>query len=294
MIRDANISDINAIVKLNVDEYWDSRSKWEKSSKLERWELASWWGDPYLLKWHFTVLESSNGGILIAVENNKIVAELDFVVSPDIVNGNKIKRLHIIWLLVHKNYRHQGIATNLINELRKKFNLPIWVEAEDERSDNLYKREGFVIRTIHNWELNNALIDTFEFNIITRNFKYIRNKLLNDNWSVIIGNYYAPLFDVNQLIYSKDVNTFIWGNSGVAPVIEYENSGIIAILTQYPRIYVKQPKNLENIIKDISRRIFMIGFDSIYLQTYAENNIDSMLKKIGYKYYENNDPVYQL
>jgi GNAT superfamily N-acetyltransferase len=303
-VRLAKIDDLPSILLLNVSEYYKELSIWQTHDQRKRWELASWWGDIDLLNWHFQVLKSSNGGILIAYIGEKIIGELDYVISQDFDQGTSIKRYHIIWVLVDNDYRRKGIAQLMINELRLiSQGIPIWVEAEDQRTEKLYNTLGQKKLILTNWivknKLNYVTNPSIPYEINSINYVELMNFIQNGEWMVLFGNYYAPEFDINQMIYAEEVHEYIWGDLPPADIIEYklENIHVIAVITQYPRVLVKSGYNIPGIVdilKEVLIRIHDVGFEEIYIQYYFDERIEKIFAELDLIPQGNKDTVYEL
>lgn len=302
-VRLCKMEDLSSILSLNVSEYYRDLNVWQNHTQRERWELTSWWGDIDLLNWHYQVLKSSNGGIIIASLGDKVIGELDYVTSHDFDGDKPFQRYHIIWVIVDKNYRREGIAHTLISYLQNiSQGVPIWVEAEDDRTENLYNTVGQKKLLLTNWTSKNNMNNfqtSIPHKINSMNYENILNLIKNGEWKVLIGNYYAPEFDINQLIRADEVQEYIWGDLPPADIIEYkmESIHVIAVLTQYPRILVKSGYSLPDIVdilKDLLIRIHDIGFEEIYIQYYLDDRIEIILKELNLISQGNKDVVYEL
>ena len=303
-VRLGKKEDLSSVLSLNLSEYYNDPNEWLDQTQRERWELASWWGDIDLLNWHYKVLKSCNGGIIVTCVGDKIVGQLDYIKSQDNNGDIPIVRYHIIWVLVDGDYRRKGIAHLMINYLKGiSKDIPIWVEAEDKRTDNLYSAIGQKKLVLTNWiSKNNLKFVTYlslhgKINAI--DYEKLLTLVKNGEWKVLIGNYYAPEFDLNQLIYAKEVQEYIWGELPPADIIEYNLNDIhvIAILTQYPRILIKSGSNLhdfDNILTDILKRIHDIGFEEIHFQYYCDDRIEKIFDKLELISQGNKDTVYEL
>ncbi|OLS29165.1 MAG: hypothetical protein HeimC2_01560 [Candidatus Heimdallarchaeota archaeon LC_2] len=303
IIENAKIQDIYELVEINKEEYWENK---DQINLEELFKLGKWWVIPDLLKWHRQIIDNCDGKILIAKYNNEIISELDYVISPDFTS-RKIKRIHIIWLIVRRDYRNIGIAKLLLENLKTNFpNIEIWVEAEDVRSLALYSSLGEKRRNITNWTLK---FENFKMNkIIHKDVKRIEvinyNDLMidvqNSKLYPVIGRYYAPIFDLEQLRSSDEVNQYIWGNTdkSIIQVYQYKSLKIVVILTQYLRIYVPDSNfsrfGFRLILSQIMKDIFESGFDEIYAQTYSEDNVQDPLREIGFSLDDNTDYVFRL
>ncbi len=303
-VRLGKREDLLSVLSLNVSEYYRDLSDWQDHTQRERWEVASWWGDIDLLNWHYRVLKSSNGGIIVACIGDKIVGELDYIISHDTDEAIPIKRYHIIWVLVNGDYRRKGIAHLMINYLKEiSQGLPIWVEAEDERTENLYNAIGNKKLILTNWISKNNFnyVNNLSIHCRINSIDYVNLLTLikNGEWRVLIGNYYAPEFDLNQLINAEEVQGYIWGELPPADIIEYklDNIHVIAVLTQYPRILVRSGYNLldiVNILKDLLKRIHDMGFEEIYFQYYLDDRIEKIFNELELVSQGNKDTVYEL
>ena len=302
-VRLGKMEDLSSILSLNISEYYRDLSIWQEHTQRERWELSSWWGDIDLLNWHFEVLKSSNGGIIVAIHGDKIIGELDYITSHDFDGDAPIQRYHIIWIIVDKDYRRKGVAHTLIRYLQNiSQGAPIWVEAEDDRTENLYNAMGTKKLHLTNWISKNNMNNigtSIPHKINSVNNEYLLDIVKSGEWKVLIGNYYAPEFDINQLIRAEKVQEYIWGELPPADIIEYklENIHVIAVLTQYPRILVKSGYKLLDfidILSDILIRIHNIGFEEIYIQYYLDDRIEEILSKLNLISQGNKDVVYEL
>jgi GNAT superfamily N-acetyltransferase len=292
-----------AILELNKKEYWFDIEKWGKESMITRWKKGSWWVDPKTIQWHWDVLNQCHGGIIIAIIQGKIIAELDYVLSKDHIGSKLIKRYHIIWLLVDKDHRRMGIAKKLIQKLQElSQNIPIWVEAEDKRSDSLYRSIGKPIQYISNWStnlVNSELLNNFDGDVTySPDLKLIFERYKQE-WRLIIGKYYAPSYDIVQISNSDQVDTLIWGNAQPAKIVEYKlnKTKAIGIVTQYPRVLVKNTYDRAEISQIIAHLAFdalAVGFDSIYLQVYSSDDLNEILPTIGFRQMGELDNIYQL
>lgn len=303
IIEKASIQDINELVKINKEEYWND---YDKIKSAELFELGKWWVIPDLLKWHKNIVNKCGGEILVVKYNDEIIAELDYVISPDHTTY-KFERIHIVWLIVKRKYRSMGIAKMLINNLKNQFpKFEIWVEAEDERSLGLYSTLGRKRRHINNWTLqlkkyeNKDTIthDVNQLNLI--NYDNLMDSVKGSKLYPVIGRYYAPIFDLEQLRSSDQVHQYIWGSTEKAKIrpYQYKSLRIIAIQTQFLRIYVDDPNFSRNefqyILGQIVKDIFEYGFHEIYAQSYSEDNIDISLKATGFTLDDDSDHVYTM
>jgi len=300
-IRQAELTDVDAIVSLNVAEYWEDHSVWQQSSQSKRFAKAIWWGDHELYSWYLTNLQRTGGGVLLLVDAGQILATLEYCLSYDYIGDFRGSRAHIIWLLVHPQHRRKGYARQLIHQLRSELTVPIWVEPEDIRSEQLYESLGSRRYTISNWQLNINQISDF---LLDSRLPYTVNPLsqlehLSSTYSLIIGRYYAPAYDLEQFLHSTVVEQYMWGNTAIPDVHHYEfgSTNVYAVMTQYPRIWVNQDyqtSELKRILGSISLHLFEMGFDNLYLQVYNESNLNSMLRQLGYQCEIEADPVYAI
>jgi len=292
----ANQTDLDQVLRLNVREYWEEIDQWKQDDEVNRWNISSWWGDIKLLRWHYSVLEKCDGGIFIARDKHHVVGELDFVRSyPS--SPKESPRVHIIWILSDPDHRRKGIAKNLIRALQTQVDIPIWVEPEDERTISLYDQTGSVVKYLTNWRIDNIkYIDNLESHPVSINQLF--NPVRKDNW-ILIGNYYSPCFDFNQLANSEEVYQYIWGNTPSHEYYSYEHdhTSATALLTQYPRIafssldYMDEVKDL---IWQMSSDILQMGFPSVHLQFYTNNALETILQELEFECEIERDPVYQL
>ena len=299
-IRKADLNDLPELIRLNQNDF-DEIKDWSSLSQKEKWSIGLWWVDIELLSWYFHSLIESKGGIIVIEDTDKIIGQLDYSISFDFTNKFEGTRLHIVWLIIDKNYRGKGHAKNLINYLTTTYDFPIWVEAEDEKSDNLYKKIGKQIEEISNWELS-----IFDYNQINlpklmkiehSSLKQI-SKIFN-KYERIIGRYYTPTHDTYQLINGHLVSEFIWGDTEEAKVIKmnYKSIELYAILTQYPRIFIHPTFNEDDFsqaLNIIFGLIFDIGFDHIFIQIYNSSKINKLMLENSCKQIIQSDPIYQL
>ncbi len=303
VIQKAGIQDINELVKINKEEYWE---KDDQINLEELFELGKWWVVPGLLKWHKKIINKCRGEILVAKFNNEIIGELDYIISPDHAT-QKFERIHIVWLIVKRKYRRMGIAKLFLNNLKILFpNFEIWVEAEDERSLGLYTSLGSKRRHISNWTLhiqNFKNKDKFNHEIKqlnSINYDDLMNFIKNSELYPIIGRYYGPTFDLEQLRSSDEVHQYIWGNTDKAKIrsYQYKSLRIVAIQTQFLRVYLDDSNfsriEFRYMLDQVIHDIFDGGFHEIYAQTYSEDNIDISLKEIGFTLDDDSDYVFRV
>ncbi|MHA2029108.1 MAG: GNAT family N-acetyltransferase [Candidatus Kariarchaeaceae archaeon] len=300
----ASSINIHEISRLNQEEYWNDLTD---ISEEQRFQLGKWWVFPNLLEWHMKIIQKCNGNIVLVTYNNKIIAQLDYIESIDYDNGNYFKRIHIIWLLVHKNYRKLGIAKLLISKLKQKYpNNEIWVEPEDDRSLKLYDSMGKKRKYLDNWKLRKhefTIISNFQQGIKELepiNFEKLVELIQEKHARLLIGKYYAPVFDIMQLLHGDAVYGFIWGNT-VKPkvhVYKIKELTVYIIPTQYLRIYVNQAnfkeEDLISILKLIISKTFDYGFEELMIQVYKEDNLNEILRKIGFTIDSENHPIFML
>ena len=286
-IRLSTTDDLQGILNLNVKEYWSDIQKWKKASQRARHDIGGWWADIKLLEWYFNVLKLGNGGIAIAEINNQIIGELDYVVGYDSFSNYKGIRGHIIWLLVDKEWRQSGIATALINFVKNLIQVPFWVEAEDQRTTNLYSKLGKVNHYLDTWEMDLPSTDInkpVKFNMKETDFKSSL-ELLQKDWELRIGRYYAYAYDFQMLQQSEPVYEYVWGNtSGIEFVkILINQTEVYALLTQYPRIFTKKDlsfDDLRDLIVVVLELLLERNFDNVVFQTLHDS--------------ETQDPVYEI
>lgn len=299
----ADRGDIERICKLNQNEYWEDIKSVDKETQFR---LGKWWIDTELLKWHKDRIEACGGNILIIKRDNEIIAELDFVRSKE-YDGNYFSRLHIIWLLVKKEYRRFGIAKRMIQNLKSRFpEYEIWVEPEDHRSLKLYQSIGVQRQSIDTWKLNSR--DNFsknnQYNFVENlkllDYRQLINMIEENKVSCIMGRYYAPSFDIEQLNNSEDVHQYIWGETAKTSIFvcKSNNLKLYAILTQYLRIYIDNPnydkEDFDLLVEYILTKTFSLGFEEIFIQVYHNLKLTGTLKKLGCKLDEENYPIFKL
>ncbi len=318
-IRVATEQDIPQIVSLNLREY-----NLAEDEALDYFEQVQWWGTQSLLRWHMGLIKANHGEILVALENGKIVGELDYVISPHQRRG------HVIWLLVDRDFRKMGIAEALIEAMReqvKKAGIShIWTEAEDERTEQLYEKNGTVADQLQNFWLDlNFDIDEpleqydFKFEegeiselskrkvLYTSIAKKIHSNLpkekyieLFSNLKRAIGDYLTPRFDMMQLIESIDnlASQFVWGETTPMEVAEYkfDEGTVMALVTQYTRIYIEDgigTEQLKAVIKDLIYLLFQRKFVSMDIQILKSRQYEKMLTNLGFVLLEE-DPIYDI
>ncbi len=317
-IQLATENDLPEIVKMNLREYGISEEE-----KAYRFEELQWWGDLSLLEWHYSILKESGGGIIVAKVDNEIVGQLDYTVSIE------DERLHIVWLLVDKEYRGRGIARKLIAELRKiadkKGMSSIWAEAEDERTEKLYLSEGKITDYLENYwidlnfdldheEMDNNLVfkegELYEV-LPKQPTKLNRTEVIDGTKERkitdlfkgrrrVLGDYLTKEFDLLQMIKSKSTvaQPFVWGETPMLQIVKYplQDGEIVAILTQYVRVYASgqyTENELENVLKGIIHRIFQLQFLAIDIQVLKSKKLGDTLQQLGFLKIEE-DPVFDL
>ncbi|MFV2015359.1 MAG: GNAT family N-acetyltransferase, partial [Candidatus Heimdallarchaeota archaeon] len=234
----ADNKDINEICRLNQDEYWDNTETVDEETQFR---VGKWWIKNSLLRWHMSILKACGGNILVAKIGTEIIGELDYVQSNEYDKGF-FSRLHIIWLLVKKEYRTLGIAKKMIEVLKSKFpQSEIWVEPEDDRSLQLYQSIGIRRKSIDTWKLNSKqrFLENFNYDLIEKlrllDYKQLINLIKENKVSCIIGRYYAPSFDIEQLNQSDEVKRYIWGDTDKPSIIvcRLNNLTLYTVMTQY-------------------------------------------------------------
>ncbi|MHA2169778.1 MAG: GNAT family N-acetyltransferase [Candidatus Kariarchaeaceae archaeon] len=303
VIRHATFDDLEKILLLNIHEYWEDIQTWQELDMIQRWNKGSWWTDKQTLAWHWEILQRCGGGILLVCKDDKVIAHLDFVQSHDYIDDRKILRYHIIWLLVEKKFRRKGIAKSLIRKLAMiSKGHEIWVEAEDIRSDALYAKIGTITRFISNWtcsKISSTEIMIPESSVIEFTDPELLFSYIADRWNIVVGRYYAPSFDLAQIIWSDPVHAMIWGNTEGAYWLEYrlDHTHALALVSQYPRILVNGSFDLgeiNSIIHHLTKRIIATGYESVFIQIYASNTLHEMLVDVGYVQQGELDPIYCL
>lgn len=103
--------------------------------------------DPYPRKhMQYEFYENPLNKILVAVDQNKVVGFIDFMITFDSAT--------ITQVAVIKEYRKQGLATKLLEEMEKTFptnvedvveNITLEVRKSNEAALNLYKKNGYEI-----------------------------------------------------------------------------------------------------------------------------------------------------
>ncbi len=314
-IINATIEHIPEIVDFNLREYEVAENK-----ALDHFNELQWWGHNDLLKWHFANLERNGGGILLAVDKNSIIrGQLDYVRSI------QEERLHIVWLLVDKGMRRQGIAKSLIAELQRKGKREgigkIWTEAEDERTEELYRSLGRVKDHLENYwidlnfdfeeDLNRyelvfhegELVETLprKTDLEVREFRgNSKNMKMFAEYERIIGDYLTPEFDLSQL--TSSINTlagqFVWGETTPLEIAEYRlsNGKVLAILTQYVRIFKKgeaKAEEIQEVITDVVHRLALKNYEAVDVQVLKSRGLGPILQKAGFAKVEE-DPVFEI
>ena len=302
----AKLDHLISVMHLNIAEYWPDVTKWKNESVESKVDKGGWWVDDSLLKWHFDVLKSCRGGMLLMMFGGEIIAELDYVISSDPkIPSNH--RIHSIWLLVSKEHRRRGIAKQLIEYLHR-INIasyPVWVEAEDDRSRLLYDNLGYEVEIYQNWEIHEhefqqvKIASQIDLPIqVTRvGFDSLANEL--DKFECLLGRYFAPNYDIEQLNRSEIATQFIWGQSTIASLIKFETQSCtyMGVVTQYPRLYFRGKLNRDELILVFRRffaKIFSQGFKTIFVQTYLSYDLTEILDTVGSKLIKENDAIHQL
>ncbi len=299
IIREATSEDLEALLALNRAEY--PGVDWDSLNRFERWEIGMWWVDPELLQWHFDILRRCNGGILVIESNSHITAELDFCESWEELPNYSGNRYHIIWLTTHPLHRRQGLSSQLVSELHRRTNHPIWVEAEDSRTVGLYGKIGKENHFLSNWrvEINDIteyyLDNRLEYTVIS--YEDLDQK--KSDYFALIGRYYAPAFDLSQLRYSDPIKELMWADtpSNILHHYRKNETEVIALMTQFPRIFVSKSymrEDLEAILASVCLQLFEMGFDSLEFQVYYHVDLISILSNLGFSEVIQKDPVYEL
>lgn len=289
---------------------------------LEHFEQLQWWGHPDLLEWHLTNLKENGGGILLAFnEEGRMVGQLDYVKSTI------ERRYHIIWLLVDKDFRRKGIAKSLIMELQRiaKENgiLRIWTEAEDERTEALYRRIGNVADVLENYwidlnfdlegdisgyelvfeegELVDAIPEPWKPRLPVKEISL--DQITPDffqEYQRIIGDYLTPEFDFTQLVSSINsmASQFVWGETAPLMMVKYilENGSIVVILTQYVRAFQKgkaSKEELHEVILDVIHRLAVKNFLAVDIQVLKGRGLGRVFEEAGFAKVEE-DPVFEI
>ena len=296
----ADLKDMSSIVRFNRKEYWDLEL-YDLVSEDAKFNLGVWWVEKNWLQWHFDILKKSNGGILLANIENEIVGELDFVISPNFVNNKPIKHVHIIWLLVDKNSRKLGVATQLIEKLRVLYpQYEIWVDPEDSRSESLYRKYSQPFSYYVNFEYTASnLISQDSINKRNLSYEYLVQELNSYSLKLQVGKYYAPLFDIMQLYHGEQVKELIWGDFEQPPIVEYSlnDSKLVCILTPSLRIFSYGEVSGENsliIIKKLLMDLMLMGYTKFEAQLYREDDFVEIFKKLKFTQISDTDPIFNL
>ena len=116
----------------------------------------------------------------------------------------------------------------------------------------------------------------------------------------IIGRYYAPVFDIEQLHNSNEVHQYIWGETTKPSVFvcKVNNLTVYAIMTQYLRVYTDNPlyemEDFELLLEYILHKTVSLGFEEIYIQVYTDLTLTNILKKLGSIIDGENYPIFNL
>ncbi len=312
IIRRFQKKDLPELVSMNREAYG-----FTKSEPIEEiFEEVRWWGDESLFQWYFDQLNKSGGDILIAESEGRIIGQLDFVTEEDTT--------YVIWLLVRVQYRGGGVAKSLLEHLIKTVDSQrILTEAEDEVTEHIYGKLAKNTRILQNWWLDLNFIASIkesetlifpegepkiiqrtprEYQIKLGTFDQLESDILDvmRTGERIIGEYGLQIYDLNQLIGSIDTiaQPYIWGETTPFEIlaINVSETQIVAIVTQYSRIYVSKTPSEELLKEFVSILVDLLyrrGFESVDLQVIKSNLTDTVLNQLGFTLIEE-DPQYDL
>lgn len=109
-------ADVPDLVSLNRKDSETSETikpdEWQHLSRMERWQQGGPWLDRQTLALHLSVMEEAGGIVLIARTPKLLVGELELLFET---SARKTPQAFIAWMVVHPQFRHQGIGTQLID-----------------------------------------------------------------------------------------------------------------------------------------------------------------------------------
>lgn len=309
-IRPYQETDSLQIIQLNTLEYKVDLKFISSLSTVEKFALADWWSSPEVFSWYLQLLHSANGGIIVAQNaSGTIIGHLDYLLE----NSFHRNTLHIFWLITHPDYRNKGVAKQLIQHVqgiaKENNTTKLLVEAEDSRSDALYRSLGVIDRYLSNWYYDyewylQNLANTFVLpeyiqveEVKELSYQYIQN------WFRVVGEYDTPSFDFHLLQKSKGsiVEQIIWGDRVVESVYKYSFGKLkfLVICTQYLRVYSNEPAIdytfFGAIIQDALMKTFIHDYIGVNLQIYDSKEFRETLESIGFvEEEETMDPLYDL
>ncbi len=113
-------SDIPGLVALNLKDLKTkatySADRWNKLSRLERWQHGGPRLDLETLALHLQIIDEAGGVILIARRADQIIGELELLIEN---HRPGIQQAFIMWMVVHPDYRQQNIGTQLVHQAKQ-------------------------------------------------------------------------------------------------------------------------------------------------------------------------------
>ncbi len=299
IIREYEDQDFDQLLQLNLEDQsnWffgtpdgtlsQRKARWEELTPYERWLHGGWWLDPETLKLYIHVIKKTGSKIFVAEHNEQLIGECDLSIGFDPEFGQL--RGHLMWLLTKPTHRKKGVAQKLLSHamtyLKTRNAEELFTEAEDERSENLYKKIGFIQKTtIVKKFLNNPV--GLDEGLIERlderyNLKEIKFDEIPFNTQIrILGTYYTPIWDVYRCESLPELYDILGvpvpDPKPVEIIDKRDNTKYYGILDQNPRLWI--PKKTSMLI--IKELIFLLITESYYeahgpellLQYYSKNN----------------------
>lgn len=130
-----------------VEKYTATREKVVFASEFDREQIISLWntcfGDEREYIEFYLDNRFTNDNMLVVFEDNKLVSMASFLSAEITINGEKISAKYVYAVATHPKYRKRGLAAEILNRAKEKYQCPLILQPVDEALEQYYEKLGF-------------------------------------------------------------------------------------------------------------------------------------------------------
>lgn len=130
-----------------VEKYIATHERVVFASEFDREQIISLWntcfGDEREYIEFYLDNRFTSENMLVIFEDNKLVSMASFLPAEITINGEKKSSKYVYAVATHPEYRKKGLAAEILNRAKEKYQCPLILQPVDEALERYYEKLGF-------------------------------------------------------------------------------------------------------------------------------------------------------